>query len=778
MKKLLLLFATALQLFGAAGEVKLGNLNKTTTLNTNAYVVVSQVTSPGVTNTYIILAQNLLNEVIDDSGTIVLYLDSNRVKLYATNIANANISASAAIAASKLDSSVILNTEIDTEGELEAIMGGINLIQSAEIDTLAELQTLMGGINIIQSTEMDTEAELEALVGGLDILFKTEIDTQAEFESKLFTLPTGGGGGSGDDVYIAGGNVTNPNFANGTNFIFVNPSSSNVYGFPTNIVSAQITDDTITASDLAADSVSASELNGAGVESELEGLLDLQDLQGTLTTGQLPTTVTLDAEWDTIGEIETVTGVNIIVSTEIDSLSEIETLAGSINIIQSTEIDTLAELETLMSGINILTATEIDTQAELEAIVGGLDILFKTEIDTQAEFESKLFTLPTGSTANWAAVGTTNSSLTGIAFAHQLQVTNGIIIISGTAESYLELQENTAPGAGASGYSRLYVKSDGYFYSKDDAGTETRLNNLTESEIEAIVDLQDLQGAVTTAQLPSGATLDAEWDTIAEIETVTGVNIIVSTEIDTSSELLAILTDETGTGSLVFGTSPTLTTPNIGNADTTLSRSAAGILAAEGVDIPTISSTHTLSNKTIDESNNTIAWTEYLSFVYPAAIDGTGTTIITNNYSSLSSGLVTFNGTGETNANYAWFYVGVVPRDFDSGTAWTLTDLNISVSGTDTDAVQFDIAFYQPSSSGAAYPTSWSSASTPIRMTTGTLTSPAANDAFFINSQTLTGWAGTLTAGRPLIIGIARVNNANDDSVTVTSGMLSFKRTK
>ena len=40
-------------------------------------------------------------------------------------------------------------------------------------------------------------------------------------------------------------------------------------------------------------------------------------------------------------------------------------------------------------------------------------------------------------------------------------------------------------------------------------------------------------------------------------------------------------------------------TLDIGNADTTISRSAAGIIAVEGVAVPTISSTDTLSNKTL-----------------------------------------------------------------------------------------------------------------------------------------------------------------------------------
>lgn len=124
----------------------------------------------------------------------------------------------------------------------------------------------------------------------------------------------------------------------------------------------------------------------------------------------------------------------------------------------------------------------------------------------------------------------------------------------------------------------------------------------------------------------------------------TGVATFLGTP--TSANLIAAVTDETGTGALVFGTSPTLTTPNLGTpsalvltnatgtpssitltngtglpvsgitastttalgvgsvelghaTDTTLSRASAGRLAVEGVNVVTTSSTDTLTNKTL-----------------------------------------------------------------------------------------------------------------------------------------------------------------------------------
>ena len=104
-------------------------------------------------------------------------------------------------------------------------------------------------------------------------------------------------------------------------------------------------------------------------------------------------------------------------------------------------------------------------------------------------------------------------------------------------------------------------------------------------------------------------------------------------------------TTNTGTGALVFATSPTLVTPNLGTptaltltnatglpvsgitastttalgvgslevghaTDTTISRVSAGQIAVEGVNVPTISSTDTLSNKSISLGSNTVTGTK------------------------------------------------------------------------------------------------------------------------------------------------------------------------
>ncbi len=85
-------------------------------------------------------------------------------------------------------------------------------------------------------------------------------------------------------------------------------------------------------------------------------------------------------------------------------------------------------------------------------------------------------------------------------------------------------------------------------------------------------------GLLPSANIDSAITRDTEWDTIGEIETATGVNILVNTEIDTSAELRSILSDETGTGPLVFQDgnvgAATATTPSAADNDTSVATTA------------------------------------------------------------------------------------------------------------------------------------------------------------------------------------------------------------
>lgn len=183
--------------------------------------------------------------------------------------------------------------------------------------------------------------------------------------------------------------------------------------------------------------------------------------------------------------------------------------------------------------------------------------------------------------------------------------------------------------------------------------------------------------------------------------------------------------------------------------------------------------------KVDDGTYRGLKMTDYLLFVYPGRVDGTGCTIATNDYTSSLWGLATYAGTGGTNANFATFKVGPVPADLDTGVTMILTNLALRVSGTDTGSASFTIGYFQPASSSAASPSDFTALSGYKTFTTGTLTSPVSGDVFYVSGVTLTGWAAALTPGRFLTLGIARNgSDANNDAISLLGGSLAYGRSQ
>ena len=120
-------------------------------------------------------------------------------------------------------------------------------------------------------------------------------------------------------------------------------------------------------------------------------------------------------------------------------------------------------------------------------------------------------------------------------------------------------------------------------------------------------------GDWTCTGLENGCTVDVDVINDLKIDWGTGanqvdvvdvengaVNILLETEIDASSELLAIMDNETGTGALVFGTSPTFTT----NIKLNGSISGTTALQASGVASGTLTLPATTGTIAITTGNN------------------------------------------------------------------------------------------------------------------------------------------------------------------------------
>jgi len=105
-------------------------------------------------------------------------------------------------------------------------------------------------------------------------------------------------------------------------------------------------------------------------------------------------------------------------------------------------------------------------------------------------------------------------------------------------------------------------------------GTLTSLTGLTSS------------GTITLSGLSNGV-IQATSGVLSATSTISSnfldTAVLLSTEIDTSAELAAIIGDEQGSGALVFATSPTLTTPNLGTPSAAVLTNATGLPVSTGI---------------------------------------------------------------------------------------------------------------------------------------------------------------------------------------------------
>lgn len=95
--------------------------------------------------------------------------------------------------------------------------------------------------------------------------------------------------------------------------------------------------------------------------------------------------------------------------------------------------------------------------------------------------------------------------------------------------------------------------------------------------------------ATTVKCNPTGATANAQNCTLGTNLSFAGTAInasgggLASADIDTSAEIRTIVTDETGSGALVFGTSPTLVSPELGTPASGTLTNATGLPISTGV---------------------------------------------------------------------------------------------------------------------------------------------------------------------------------------------------
>jgi hypothetical protein len=231
---------------------------------------------------------------------------------------------------------------------------------------------------------------------------------------------------------------------------------------------------------------------------------------------------------------------------------------------------------------------------------------------------------------------------------------------------------------------------------------------------------------------------------------------------------LAVQADVTG---LKTSDSPQFTAVNVGAAsDTTLARAAAGQLSVEGVNLVTVSSTDTLTNKTLDAAGtgNIVKFKSYIYLTNPHLADGTGATIGTT-ATGISYGHATFSNSADEAANYVEYYIQV-PEDIDTSVALRAR-VKVLLGNTDTGTHRYVIS--SVSVADSAVPTS-STLANAINIDFAGDGSGANGDVETSAWTTLTSWAGALTAGQTWRIRLARDGNATEDASTVNSTELGL----
>ena len=211
----------------------------------------------------------------------------------------------------------------------------------------------------------------------------------------------------------------------------------------------------------------------------------------------------------------------------------------------------------------------------------------------------------------------------------------------------------------------------------------------------------------------------------------------------TSAELAAVLSNETGTGNVVFSTSPVLTTPNLGTPSAAVLSSATGLPLTTGVTgtLPIGNGgTGTTSTTFVNAATN-------VTGTLPIANGGTGTTSTTfvNAATNVTGTLPIANGgTGTTSTAFASLTTNV------SGT------LPIANGGTGTTSTTFvnaatNVTGTLPLGNGGTGGTSAGTARTALGLVIGTDVlapngSAASLTSFPTFNQSTTGSAATFTS--------------------------------
>jgi hypothetical protein len=320
----------------------------------------------------------------------------------------------------------------------------------------------------------------------------------------------------------------------------------------------------LSATELAADSVSASELDGSGVESELEGLMDLQDLQGAVTDAQVPNTITVDSASSVEGvDMGTLTNGKVCIydgpNTELDCTADTSGVGDMLKLTYDTDanskvdatdqIGTLTNLKWCSSNGTTISCTEnapaagdnitVDTVA-----VTDPDFASTGDIDFVNTSNTITANINTGAIVN----GDVNASAA-IDFSKLATLTSGNILVGSAG--------NVATSVAMSGDVAIIASGATTIQANSVALTTDTTGNYAAGDAEAGA---ALTGDSATSFFSAGTIEDARLPSSMADKTITG-SLIIPTGTGPTVDAAGKIAEDTTQTQLLFGSTPNVLSP-------------------------------------------------------------------------------------------------------------------------------------------------------------------------------------------------------------------------